>query len=159
MKSLEFLKQIDKNLFVIWWSEAINKQVKWFRKSNDIDIMVYDWNLDFFEFKAKKMWLKFEENKNQYWELEINKIIFDDKSSIDIIVWKAKNIIHLDNNFYVKVEEVMEYKMDLLFNDIKKNLNNKNKHLIDLIFLQCKWFKLDYNRDINYYDLIENKVE
>ena len=82
MKNLEFLKTVDKNLFVIWWSEAINKQVKWFRKTNDIDIMVYWNNLDYFEFKAEKMWIKYEANANDYWDLIINKIIFDDKSRL-----------------------------------------------------------------------------
>lgn len=150
----EFLKSIDKNLFVYGGSYAIKKQVKWFRDFNDIDIMGFEKNLDYFQFKANNLNLKFENWKNKYWTLEINKIIFEDKSSIDIINNVANKIILIDNNFYLDINEIMKYKMDLLFNDIDKNLNRNNKHLLDLMFLISKWYSFTYNKKVDYRDLL-----
>ena len=54
MKSIEFLQNIPKDLFVIKWSYALFLQVDWFRKPNDIDIYIKYENVDYFEFLSKK---------------------------------------------------------------------------------------------------------
>lgn len=151
MKNLEFLKTIPNN-FIIWWSEGIKKQISWFRKSNDLDIMI-----DIKLFNYCKFLLKgniIEENKTEY-DIEIVSVIFDDNSKIDFIInneldfWKTKL---LDWFYYLWIEEIMNYKVNLLFNDLNQNLNNKNKHLIDILYLYKNGYNLLKNslNNINY---------
>lgn len=131
-----FLSKLDKEKYVIWWSTAIKKQVSDFRKTNDLDIMC---NLDFYcyirslEYKFK---IKFTESHYaEYWIFILN---FEDWTKIDVIIYNNMNNLKtklIDWYYFLDILSIIWYKMNLVNNDLDKNLNKNNKHLKDIFWL------------------------
>lgn len=141
MQNIEFIKKINPVLFIIWWSYSIKKQIPFFRDFSDIDIMVQD--IDYIKYLTQKEKLECVTSENEYGELHIEKIHFPDKSSIDIIKNWSENTLRIEGFNYLTINEIIKYKVDLLFNNIELNVSIENKHLKDLFFLLKNWYNIE----------------
>jgi len=143
MQNDEFINILPKSIFIIWWSRALKYHIKDFRDPVDYDIMIWYWDFDYIEFLAKKRWWIIEDSK--YAKYSIYIIKFPDGSNVDVIIkddwlsyWERYWKITDQKNYYLKKEEVIQYKWDLIMTNkdaLANSIVKENKHLLDIIYL------------------------
>lgn len=137
MKNDNIITMLPKWIFIIGWSKAIAKQNTLFdRQCNDYDIML---NFDTFTILKpflEKQWVL---DESKYSIDGIYTVTFDDWSNIDIMIQENTNFIEKDWLKYLKIEEIIQYKIRLVKNNIISWLQiSDNKHVKDILFLMDK---------------------
>jgi len=140
MLNKRFLLNIPKDKFIIWWSTAIKKQIANFRDTDDLDIMC---DLDILGHISKlKDKFDFTLTESTYAEYGIFILNFKDKTKIDIIIHNDISCLKtklIDGYNFLDILSIIWYKMNLINNNIERNLNKDNKHLKDIFWLYSNY--------------------
>ena len=140
--SIKLIETIPKDIFIIWWSTAIKKQINLFRKPKDIDIMMSF--KDFSNYIMTRKEEEFELVSSKYESESIFTLKFKDKSCIDVMIspielYRSKSSTKIWDYYYLSLMEIVRFKLNLIQNDLDKNLNRKNKHIKDILFIHDSW--------------------
>lgn len=143
MKNLDFIRSLPKKTFLVTGSFWIQIQCKdFFRKPNDIDIVVGSDFEEFIVFRAKQYGGEVKDDWNQYEWFHLAEIKFDDESCIHVISNNPENYKTVEVPYplnpeirfvCVTLESILRYKADLL-KQYEIGSDKYEKHLKDIGF-------------------------